>query len=265
MNGYLRVVDVLKLDGGLGVSLEDGKVEKAVYGFTLDPQGRWRVRFEERFNFGSDPRKIRGSDQYHLKFEYRLSERWAMSFEQISEARKSLLSRKGRQVERIALTRNYGPLDATLTYAIDRNIGEHSVFVSARPVYAYRNLIVPSQELLVGAGEVSGDTDAPEERNFDPFDLIRQKRKKGTQPGGNGPAPAPSPRQPDVPIPPTPAPDRRADGSTGTDTSVFRDPDQKSSADVFRDPTETKRPTRTRRVDEDDWTTPSTPASTRQQ
>ncbi|MCY3021708.1 MAG: LPS assembly protein LptD [Planctomycetota bacterium] len=192
--GFIRVTDVFKLDSGVGLRLEDGQVERTFYGITIDPQSRWRLRLEERFNFHDNSRAIVGSDQYRVHLDLKLSERWSVSYERVSEARRSVLVRKGRQVERVTVTRNYGPLDVSVTYALDRAFGDNLFFASVRPVAAYRNLVVPTQDLLVAAGEVSGaETEAPEERNFDPFDLLK-KRKTVRRPSGSPGGPAGPPK-----------------------------------------------------------------------
>jgi lipopolysaccharide export system protein LptA len=256
MDGYLRVVEAVRFDGHIGVSLEDGKIEKAAYGIEIDPHTRWRLRLEERYNFDDDNRAIAGSDQYRVKFDFQMSERWGFTYEHISEKRRSLLQRKGRQVERLSVTRSYGALDVSFTYALDRNWGDHAFFVSLRPAATYRNLILPTQDLLVAEGEVSGAPDeAPEERNFDPFDLLRKRKK----------APADTQRTPDrdAPVPPLPTPDRRVDRGAA-DTAWFRDPNEPSSAGLFLDPKDARPARRPARMDDDDWTTPPpTPTSTR--
>lgn len=267
MDGFLRVVDIFKVDGSLGLSLEDSQVETASYGILIDPNTRWRLRLEERFNYGNHTRAITGSDQYRVRLEYQLSERWGMAFERISETRRSLLHHKGRQIERLTLTRSYGAVDASFTYAVDRNFGENAFFVSLRPVTAYRNVVVPSQDLLVASGEVSGeDAEAPEERNFDPFDLLKARKKKpGAGRGPNARPPVPA-RDQDVPVPPSPTPDKRVDrgGANTADSGLFRDPGEAAAASLFRDPNEAPPPKRPRKVDQDDWVVPpATPASTR--
>ena len=281
MDGFLRVLDIFKIRAGLGVRPEDFRTETAMYGITIDPQTRWRLKLEERYEFADKSRAIVGSDQTHVKLEYQLSERWGFSLEWVNEAKKSLATRKGRQVERIGLTRSYGPIDATFTYAVDRNQGEHTFFASARPTASYRNVIVPATDLLVAQGEVTGDADTPEERNFDPFELLKQKKaaKKGaktTAPGKAG-APAPAPlKDNEVPIPPAPGSDQRGatPGGAGGDAAMFRDPNapvnvSTRDAGTFKDPKDAKAATAepkkpARKVDEDDWTGPApTPASTR--
>lgn len=254
LDGFLRVVDVLKVDGSAGISIEDGKVETAVVGLTIDPRTRWKLRFEERYTVEDNNRAIFGSDQYRLRFEYKLTERWQIFAEGIHEKRKSLLQRKGRQVTRVGLTRNYGPLDATFTYSVDENLRDNTFFVTVRPTFAYRNVIVPQQDLIVAEGEVTGDDAAPEEVNFDPFELLknRGKKKRTTPTGTKTDVPAPPPgtiKDQDVPIPPPPTQNTRKD----------------ARADLFRDPNEAtpakRRPTR---MDEDEWTAPpATPASAR--
>ncbi|HYG76030.1 MAG TPA: LPS assembly protein LptD [Planctomycetota bacterium] len=268
VDGFLRVLDVVKVAGHLGVRPQDLRTERAAYSITIDPGTRWRLKLEERFHFADSARSIVGSDQIHVKFEYQLSERWAVAFERVSEARKSLQTRKGRQVERVSVTRSYGPLDATLTYSVDRNLGEKSVFASVRPTATYRNLIVPSQDLLVASGELTGEEDTPEERNFDPFDLLRQRKQKRNKSDGKFTNPPGPIRDQDVPTPPTPGSDARGDGARKSDnTALFRDPNEPVNAStrqsaIFKDPNE--RPAKpARKVDEDDWTAPTTPASTR--
>lgn len=257
LDGFLRVLDVVRFDAGLGVSLEDGELEKATYGITINPQTRWRLKFEERFNFGNQSQAIVGSDQFRFKFEYRLSERWGFAFEQISERRKSLQHRKGRQVERIALTRNYGALDATITYAIDRNVNDHQFYFSLRPTLSYRNLIVPSQDLLVGSAEVSGDeAEAPEERNYDPFELLKKRKKKagGDKQDKSLPAPRSQPGGQDTPVP-APLPEKQVDAQ--------KDDAKTTTSGVFTDPG-LKPEKRSSKMDDDDWTqAPATPASAR--
>jgi len=265
-DGFLRVLDVFKLGASAGVRPQDLRTEIASYSITLDPGTRWRLKLEERFHFADDTRAIVGSDQIHVKFEYQISERWGIAVERVQEQRRSLLNRKGRQIERVALTRNYGPIDATVTYSVDRNQGDSSFFASIRPTATYRNLIVPSQDLLVASGEVSGDADTPEERNFDPFDLLKQRKKKGTQKSDGKFTNPPGPiRDQDVPTPSTPGTEPRGDaGKGGGNAAMFRDPNQPVNASTrsnaaFKDPKESA-PKPVRKVDEDDWTAP---ASTR--
>lgn len=255
LDGFLRVVDVLKVDGSAGISIEDGKVETAVVGVTIDPRTRWKLRFEERYTVEDNNRAIFGSDQYRLRFEYKLTERWQIFAEGIHEKRKSLLQRKGRQVTRVGLTRNYGPVDATFTYSVDENLGDSTFFVTMRPTFAYRNVIVPQQDLIVAEGEVTGDDATPEEVNFDPFELLknRGKKKRTTPTGTKTDVPAPPPgtiKDQDVPIPPPPTQSTRKDARA----ELFRDPNESQ-------PAAKRRPTR---LDDDEWTAPpATPASAR--
>lgn len=257
MDGFLRVMDLFKIDAGLGIEPTSCKTETASYGLTIDPRGRWRVKLEERFNYTDRTMAIAGSDQYRVRFEFQASERWSLAYEQVYELRTSLLVRQGKQIERISVTRNYGALDASFTYSIDKNFGDHALMVSVLPVASYRNVVVPSQDLLVAAGEVSGEeTEAPEERNFDPFELLkaRGKKKAGTGPKGAPKAPA---RDQNVPAPPPPAPDK-------ADSGLFLDPNAPPQPSVAKNAKQPSRPARPAKVDEDDWTTPpATPASTR--
>ena len=268
LDGFIRVVDILKVDGSLGLNPQNFQTERASYGITIDPQTRWRLKLEERFNYRDRDRAIAGSDQYRAKVEYQMSERWGVAFERVWEQRRSLLQRKGRQVDRLTVTRSYGALDVAFTYALDRNFGENAFFASVRPAIVYRNVVVPSQDLLVSAGEVSGEeTEAPEERNFDPFDLLKKGRKKGgAGPSGKGGAGKAPGRDEDVPVPPPPTPDKRADkgGQKAAGADLFRDPNAPASADLFRDPKEAAPRKRPAKVDDDEWTAPpATPASTR--
>jgi hypothetical protein len=261
LDGFLRVLEVLKLNAALGVQLQTKQLQESVFGIEIDPHTRWRLKLEDRFNYASQRRTIFGSDQYHLDFAYRLSERWAFNFEEIVERRKSLQSNKGRQVERIGFTRSYGSFDGTFTYSEDRNNRDHSTYFTVKPAVVYRNVIVPSQDLLVPPAEVSGDGEAPEERNFDPFDLLRQrnkaKKKDNLGPGKsneNAPVPPAPPSDNDVPAPPPPDQKRASAPSRDRDTA----------AGSFSDPRASEPAAERKRVDDDDWTSPAaTPASTR--
>ncbi|MGD0089340.1 MAG: hypothetical protein ABSE73_05410 [Planctomycetota bacterium] len=258
IDSFLRVADAFKIDGSIGFEPSHGTRETASYGLTFDPHSRWRLYFSERFNYSDNALAITGSDQYLVRAEYQMSERWRTAYEQIYELRTSLLTRQGKQIERLTVTRSYGPLDVTFTYAIDRNFGNNAVVFSVMPVATYRNVVVPSQDLLVNAGEVSGDeTEAPEERNFDPFDMFRaHKKRAGGKDAKNAPPAVPDQ---DAPVPPAPDSDKR------TDKGVFLDPNAPADAGLFKDPKEAPpRRKRQPKVDEDDWTTPPpTPASTR--
>jgi hypothetical protein len=260
-DGFLRVLDAFKVNGSLANQMQTGKLEKAVVGVEFDPHTRWKLVFEERFNFNQRERRIIGSDQFHVLFSYQLSERWRADIEQIREARKSLQLSKGVQVQRLGLTRTYGPFEATLKYSIDRNNNDHTVAASFRPTAIYRNVVVPSHDLLVPSAEVTSDGESPEERNFDPFDLLKQRKtrtkKKDLGPGKsneNAPPPPVPPSDQDLPTPATPPPaDKRTEA-----------PETNDDARSFADPRKIDTKKRPDRVDRDEWTTPPPePASTR--
>ena len=250
MDGFLRVSDIFKIDGSLGIEPASCKTETASYGLTIDPHSRWRVKLEERFSYTDRARSIAGSDQYRVRVEFQASQRWMLAYEQVFELRTSLLTRQGKQIERLTVKRSYGALDFSFTYAIDNNFGDHAVMVSVLPVASYRNVVVPSQDLLVSAGEVSGEeTEAPEERNFDPFDLLKSRGKKKGGGGARGKPSAPSAGQ-------------KASGDQAN-SGLFLDPNAPADARVAKkpQPAPAKPPVK---VDEDDWTTPPpTPATTR--
>jgi hypothetical protein len=262
LDGYMRVLDAFKLTGSLENQMQTGKLEKTVVGAEFDPHTRWKLVFEERFNYNQAERKIIGSDQFHVALSYQLSERWRLDLEQIREARKSLQLNKGVQVQRVGLTRTYGPIEATFRYSLDRNNNDHTVAVSFRPQIIYRNVVVPSHDLLVPSAEVTSEGELPEEHNFDPFDLLKQRkqrtRKKDLGPGKpneNAPPPPAPPSEQDLPAPSTPAPDKRAEAPDD-------DEDAKSFADPRKLDTKKKKPAAP--VDRDEWTVPpAEPASTR--
>ncbi len=232
-DGYIRVLDTFRLGAAVGIRPENCTLETASYSITIDPQTRWRLRFEERYNYQETMRAIYGSDQYRVRLDYQLSERWGVMLEEIVEQRNSLMTRRGQQLQRIGITRSYGPLDMMFTYSVDRNLGDHSVFFSMRPVASYRNVVVPSQDLLVGQAEVSGETETPEERNFDPFELLRKQKKKPIVPVRERDVPLPA-----LPTGPAPAPS----GNTlapGSGPKLAQKPAS---------------PAAERRVDDDDWT-----------
>jgi hypothetical protein len=178
INGFLRVHDLVRLTAATGINLEDGEMETASYGIALDSGTRWRVEFQERFNYGQRGRKITGSDQFISKFEYRLSERWGFSYEQRYEQRRGLLQLKGRQLDRLGVTRHYGPIALTFTYFRDRLKDDQGYFLSMRPQLAYRNLAVSEDDLLAVGPDIGGDGDElPEESDFDPFKLLERREK----------------------------------------------------------------------------------------
>ena len=260
VDGFFRISEALKLTMAEGLEIPTKKLHESVYGFDIDPHTRWKLRFEERFTYGSEKRAVVGSDQFRTQFSYQLSERWGFNFEQISERRQALQQRKGVQLEKIGFTRSYGALEGTFLYSFDRNNNDHSVYYTVHPAVVYRNVIVPSQDLLVPQAEVTSDGEEPEERNFDPFDLLKQRRKKNQKDLGpakahdNATPPPPPVRDNDVPTPPPPDQKRTSDSDAGKSDSAagsFSDPRTRDSS-----ATERKKP-----VDDDDWT--ATPASTR--
>ena len=194
--GFLRVLDAVRLDAGTGLNPQNFQDETAQWKITVDPHDRWRLQFAERFNYSDQYRAITGSDQYHLQVEYELSDRWGLSYEQVLEKKKSLQLIKGRQIEYFGLTRHYGPFDASIVYSVDKNLNDHGFYGVVRPTVVSRNLILPENDPLVNPAQVSGDFEEPETRNYDPFQILRQQRmnrkgakKSGTGGGGDAPAP----------------------------------------------------------------------------
>jgi hypothetical protein len=233
-----------------------------VYGVEFDPHTRWKLLFEERFTYGQQERRIIGSDQFHVLFSYQLSERWRLDVEQTREARKSLQLNKGVQVQRVGLTRTYGPVEATFKYSLDKNNNDHSFAASFRPTVIYRNVVVPSHDLLVPPAEITGDGETPEEANFDPFDLLKQRKKtkkKNIGPGKpmeNAPPPPVPPGNEDLPTPNAPT-------APSTDKRAVA-PDTSDDASSFADPRKINTKKAPSKVDRDEWTTPpAEPASTR--
>jgi len=241
-DGFIRVLDVVKFSGGLGINPQSFTDETAQYKILIDPHDRWRMQFTERFNYTDPSRAITGSDQYHLQFDYELSDHWAISYEEIIEKKKSLGLIKGQQLENIGLTRHFGPVDAGVVYSKDLNLDDNGYYFFVRPTYVTRNLILPENDPLVNPAEVSGDFEEPESRNFDPFQILRQqslqRKAKRQQSQGGGP---------DVPGPPEPtsmgnAPDRNKPSAETVDLDKL--PGAK--------PAKKKAP-----VDADDWTLPA--------
>lgn len=208
INGYLQVIDALKFNADLGIRFEENEVETASFGLEFDPGGRWRLLVSERFNFSDDDRRILGSDEVRFRLDFQLSERWGLSVEQRTERVRGFLATKGRTYQEIVLRRRYGALIGEISYRVDRNSRDNSFGFSLAPAFAYRNLVVPSQRLVVDAGEVDEEV-TPEERNFDPYNLIRRKKKAADT--NTGPR-----RERDVPAPP-PMPGSEKSGGGGPD------------------------------------------------
>jgi len=239
MQGFLRVLDVVRFDGGVGIDPQKYRDETSNYGITIDPHDRWRLHFDERFNYTNTDRAITGSDQYRVQVQYELSDRWAFGYEQVFEKKKSLSLIRGRQLERWEITRHYGPFDASLIYSVDKNLNDHGFFAAVRPTIVSRNLILPENDNLVNPSQVNGDFEEPESRNFDPFQILRKQRLKNKSQGGDVPAP--------------PEPTSQTDQKNG------------ETVDVAKAPAPAPKPPKKVPVDADDWTTPaSMPTSVRE-
>jgi hypothetical protein len=204
-SAYVNVTQFLNLNGGVGYSLNNSRVETAQAGLTVDPRGRWRLSVSERFNYRDTGRQIVGSDYIYVRFEYQLSERWGLIFDEGYQRVASLLDRKGIQSRTMTVTRRYGPLVGRVSYRLDRLTKASGVHFSLAPAFAYRNLVVPTDELLVHPTEVGEAEEAPEERNFDPYELLKKRRAKGPAKPSTVPAPPPAPEKPEAP-PASPAP-----------------------------------------------------------
>ena len=245
IEGFVRVRRGVSLAGGLGYAFSHSRVETGYVDLTLDPGGRWRLVVGERFNYRDQDRAILGSDYVFLRFELQLSERWGLVVEQGYQRRNALLDRKGVQSQTFTLNRRYGPLIGQISYHLNRNTREHAVNVGLAPAFAYRNLVVPMQDLLVEPSEVAEAEEAPEERNFDPFDLIKARRKKVRQ-GTPAPVTPPAPLSPGAPPntgggEPVPQPIQPAD-------AIPLDVPPAASS-----PAPSGRPKPPQRVDSDDW------------
>lgn len=250
VNGYLRVIDAVTFGGEIGYEIESGELETAVFNLNFDPGGRWRLSVYERFNFEDKDRKIQGSDTIGYKLDFQLSERWGLSLEQQNERHRGFLTRKGRNWFKIALQRRYGPLTGTISYRVDKNNNDSAFGFSLAPAFAYRNLVVPSQDLLVDPGEVDDDLLAPEERNFDPFNLIKKRKKKGKK--------KKKPKADSVP-PPLPLEPEGKDASPATERETGEsDRRPKGEAvsvlpDSETEPARPKLKSRPKDLDVDDW------------
>jgi len=190
MNGFINVHRYVQVRGDVGISLEQKIVETTMYTASIDPGGRWRIVASERFNHTDNDRGILGSDAINLRVDFQLSERWGLTVQQSTERKKGFLIKRGRQHFDIALSRRYGSLVGSFRYGFDNNINDSSFNFGLAPAFAYRNLVVPTGNLVVPAGQVEEEGEAPEERNFDPFNLSK-KKKPSTRASGNAPAPAP--------------------------------------------------------------------------
>ena len=209
VNAQVQILDAVQVGGDVGYSIEQKKVETASYSVSIDPGGRWRLYFANRYNFNDKDRGILGYDTFVVKLDLQLSERWGLSIMEHEERRHGLLNRKGTQNFRIALTRRYGPLVGSFQYSFDRNLVDKGFNFALAPAFTYRNLVVPSQHLLVDTGQVDEAGETPEERNFDPFNLINKSRKKKTAPAK---PPASSPAPPPAGAPAVPAPQPESGG-----------------------------------------------------
>ena len=237
LESFLRVLDVVRLDAGVGFNPQNFTAETAQYKITIDPHDRWRMEFSERFNYSDLSRAITGSDQYHLRAEYELSDRWGVSYEEILEKKKSLNLIKGRNVQYIGLTRHFGPFDASINYSVDKNLNDNGFYGALRPTVVSRNLILPENDPLVNPVTLGGEFEEPETRNFDPFQIMRQQRmnRKAKTKGTGGP---------DVPGPPESTSMIPGKGDSIADT-----------VDLNKVPA--AKPVKKVAVDADEWTLPA--------
>lgn len=246
IGGFINVLDVVRFDGSLGINPGNFRTEVANYGITIDTHERWRLKFDERFTYSDHARAIVGSDQYRLRFEYELSDRWRLAYEQVHEARASVYQNKGRQIERAELTRHYGPFDASIAYSVNTNLNDHGFYGSVKPTIVARNLILPENDPLVNPSQLSGDFDEPETRNFDPFEILRKSRL-GKAPTGKSVN--------DVPAPPPPGAPTSQNTNLGSSAEIV---------DLGKLPGQTPAKPKKAPVDADEWTLPaSTQASAR--
>ena len=112
-DGFLRVLDVVRVDAGTGLNPQNFTDETAQWKITVDPHDRWRLQFSERYNYSDAARADYGVRPIpYWQVDYELSDRWAISYEQVVEEKKSLQLIKGRNIEYIGLTRHFGPFDA---------------------------------------------------------------------------------------------------------------------------------------------------------
>ena len=245
LDGFLRVLDVTRLDAGVGLNPQNFRNETAQWKITIDPHDRWRLQFSERYNYSDHSRAITGSDQFHLQADYELSDRWGLSYEQVVEKKKSLALIQGRQIQYIGLTRHYGPFDASIVYSIDKNLNDHGFYGTVRPTIVSRNLILPENDPLVNPATVTGDFEEPETRNYDPFQILKQQRlnKKASKRPGSGGG--------DVPAPPQ-----------STTMNRSKNNDLADAVDLDAEPK--AKPAKKVAVDADEWTLPaSLPTSAR--
>ena len=176
VQGFLRILDNVRLDGGVGMNPQNFQTETSNYSVTFDTHERWRMLFQERFSYSDYYRAINGSDQYRFRIEYELSDRWAMAYEAIHEKKATIFQVAGTQQEQIELTRKFGPFNVSVGYQENVNLNEHGYYGNFRPMIMARNLIVPKNDPLVNPAQVTGEAEEPEERNYDPF-MIYKKQK----------------------------------------------------------------------------------------
>ncbi|MCW8132964.1 MAG: hypothetical protein KIS92_21635 [Planctomycetota bacterium] len=191
VNGFLNIGRAVQVFGDMGASLEEKKVETSRFGVVLDPGGRWRIAVSEHFNYNDNNRNILGSDSINVRLDLQLSERWGLTFEQSTERKKGFLIKKGLNQFDLTLTRRYGPLVGSFRYRFDRNINERGFHFSLAPAFAYRNLVVPTGNLVVPAAQVEAQPESPEEQaNLDPFNLSGKKSKSSKKTRSVNDAPA---------------------------------------------------------------------------
>jgi hypothetical protein len=241
-NGFLRILDNVRLDGGMGLNPQNFHAETSEYGITFDTHERWRMLFQERYAYSDYYRAIQGSDQYRFRIEYELSDRWAVAYDATHEKKASIFQVAGQQQEQFELTRKFGPFNVTGGYQENLNLNEHGYYASVRPFVMARNLIVPKNDPLVNPAQVTGETEEPEERNYDPFMIYKKQKMEQKK--------FLKQKDTDVPAPPP-----------ATSQNGLRDANAAETVDLKSQPSPAPKK---KQIDADDWSLPnSVPASAR--
>ncbi|MBI3831049.1 MAG: hypothetical protein HY291_16135 [Planctomycetes bacterium] len=253
-NGFINVGRAVQLTADMGASLETKRVETAVYGVNFDPGGRWRLNVSERFNYADRDRGILGSDGIFVRLDVQLSERWGLAFQQSTERKAGFLIKKGKNQFDLMLSRRYGPLVGSVRYTVNHSINDSGWHFSLAPAFAYRNLVVPSANLVVPAAQVDAAAEAPEEQvNLDPFNQINKKKISKRSSGGNN-APANPGAAPTEPAP-------KPEGDKPKEGGAVPAPPAESSAPAA--PTDVAQPAlppmkpKPSNLDQDDWGAPA--------
>ncbi|MCX7804837.1 MAG: LPS-assembly protein LptD [Planctomycetota bacterium] len=189
-----NVLPWMRLDGEIRVDAENGKVERGKYGLRFDPGGRWIFGVQHRFAPSRPSRGFEGYDHLRAFVACQISERWRVRFEQTWRLSDSVLNPRGNESHRLVVDRDFGILEVSVSYRHSASDRDSVGFVEVRPRILKRNLILPTDRLLVHPSELAAGGIMGEEGMFGIIPVARaEERRREAARAPKGPLKHPPP------------------------------------------------------------------------